>query len=88
MAMALVLATTGYASDKKEKLLFADCPIIVQKSFDNYASGFQISEVKKETKKDGRVIYEAKAVKADGKKVEIKVAADGALIKFELEDKD
>ena len=88
MAMAIVLVATSCASDKKEKIAFADCPIVVQKAFDNSASGLQFSEVKKETKKDGRVTYSAKAGKPDGKKVEIKVSADGALIKFEIEDKD
>lgn len=88
LAIALLLAVTGCSDGKKEKLMFADCPIVVQKAFDNHAGALPFSEIKRETKKDGRVIYEAKAKKADGKEVKIKVAADGALIKFEIEDKD
>ena len=89
LTIGLALAVTGYCWDKSEsKIKFEDCPAAVQKTIIDHAGGVQFSRVEKETKKDGRVIYEAKAKKADGKKIEIKVAADGTLVEFKNEDKD
>jgi len=84
MAIGLALAVSGCTEGKKEVTLkFADCPAVVQKTI-----LVQFSEVDKETKKDGRVVYEAKGKRADGKKIEIKVAADGSLVGFENGDDD
>jgi hypothetical protein len=89
LVMGLVLAVSGCTEDKKEiTLKFADCPAAVQKTIIDHAGGVQFPEVDKETKKDGRVVYEAKGKKADGKKIEIKVAADGRLVGFKSEDDD
>ena len=73
---------------KEVALKFADCPAAVQKTIMDHASGIQFPEVEKETKKDGRVVYEAKGKKADGQKIEIKVAADGHLLEFKTKDID
>jgi len=89
LTIGLALAGTGYCGDKNEaKIKFEDCPAVVQKTIIDHAGGVQFSKVKKETEKDGCVIYEAKAKKADGKKIEIKVAADGTLVELKNEDKD
>ena len=89
LAIGLVLAMSGCTEGKKEVTLkFADCPAAVQKTIMDHASGVQFSAVDQETKKDGRVVYEAKGKKADGKKIEIKVAADGSLIEFKSNDVD
>jgi len=87
LAIGMVLAVSGCTGGKKEiTLKFADCPAAVQKTIIDHAGGVQFPEVDQETKKDGRVVYEAKGKKADGKKIEIKVAADGRLVGFESED--
>ena len=86
-AIGLVMAVSGCTEGKKEiGLKFADCPAAVQKTIIDHAGGVQFPEVDKETKKDGRIVYEAKGKKADGKEIEIKVAADGRLVEFKDED--
>ena len=87
LVIGLVLAVPGCSDGKKEVgLKFADCPAAVQKTIIDHAGGVQFPAVDKETKKDGRVVYEAKGKKADGKEIEIKVAADGRLVEFKDED--
>ncbi len=89
LAIGLALAMAGCTESKKEVALkFADCPAAVQKTIIDHAGGVQFPEVDKETKKDGRVVYEAKGKRADGKKIEIKVAADGSLVGFANGDDD
>ncbi len=89
LAIGLALAMSGCTEGKKEVTLkFADCPAAVQKTIMDHASGVQFPEVDQETKKNGRVVYEAKGKKADGKKIEIKVAVDGSLIEFKSESDD
>ena len=89
LAIGLALAMVGCTESKKEVALkFADCPAAVQKTIIDHAGGIQFPEVDKETKKDGRVVYEAKGKRADGKKIEIKVAADGGLVGFTNGDDD
>ena len=89
LAIGLVLAMSSCTEGKKEVTLkFADCPAAVQKTIIDHAGGIQFPEVEKETPKDGRVVYEAKGKKANGEKIEIKVAADGSLIEFKDKDHD
>lgn len=89
LMIGLILAVFGCTEGKKEVIVkFAECPAAVQKTIIDHAGGVQFLEVDKETKKDGRVVYEAKGKKADGKKIEIKVAADGRLVGFKNEDDD
>jgi hypothetical protein len=87
LVIGLALAVSGCAESKNEVTVkFADCPAAVQKTIVDHAGGVQFSEVSKETKKEGRVVYEAKGKKADGKEIEIKVAADGHLVEFKSEE--
>ena len=89
LAFGLALAVSGCTDGKKESTVkFADCPTAVQKTIVDHAGGVQFSEVEQETKKGGRVVYEAKGKKADGKEIEIKVAADGSLVEFKSEQGD
>ena len=89
LAIGLAIAVSGCSEGKKKvSVRFADCPAAVQKTIIDNAGGVQFSEVEKETKKDGRVVYEAEAKKDDGKKIEIKVAADGHLVGLKSEDGD
>ncbi|MDP2138589.1 MAG: hypothetical protein Q8J74_12140 [Candidatus Didemnitutus sp.] len=87
LVIGLALAMPGCTEGEKEVTLkFADCPAAVQKTMIDHANGVQFTEVDKETGKDGRVVYEAEGKTADGKKIEIKVAADGKLVGFEIGD--
>ena len=76
--------------DKKEehevKIKFTEAPAAVQKTLQREAFGATIAEVDKETE-DGKTIYEAD-VKIDGRNYEIKVAADGALVSKEIDEKE
>jgi len=88
-AVALLLTVPAFAGDKKkEDVKLGDCPAAVQKTINDNASGGVVGEVEKTTKKDGTVVYEADVKKADGKKIEVKVAADGKLIKVSDADED
>ena len=85
--VGLIVVMSGCATGKEEvSVKFSDCPAAVQKTITEYAGGVQFPEVDKETKKDGRVVYEAKGKRADGKKMEIKVAPDGHLVGLENGD--
>jgi len=83
---ALAEGKEGKEGKKKEEIKLADCPAAVQQTIKDNAGGGEILEVEKATKKDGTVVYEAEVKKADGKKVDIKVAADGKLIEVEADD--
>jgi phosphopantothenoylcysteine synthetase/decarboxylase len=91
-ALAVVLAAAlswpVYVYAKEEKVKLVDCPEAVQKTIKGNANGGRIVEIEKETKKDGTVVYEAEVKKADGKEIELVVAADGTLLKVEEEDDD
>jgi hypothetical protein len=89
LVIGLVLTEPGCTEGKKEvSLKLVDCPAAVQNTIIDHAGGVQFPSVDKETKEDGRVVYEAKGKKADGKEIEIKVAADGRLVEFKDEDGD
>ncbi len=94
LAIGLVVAVSGcgvskmWEGENEITLKFSDSPAAVQRTIIAHAHGVQFPEVDKETKKDGRVVYEAKGKKADGKKIEIKVAADGRLVGLKSEDDD
>jgi hypothetical protein len=88
-AVALALALPALAEGKegkegknKEEIKLTDCPAAVQKTIKDNAGGGEILEVEKCAKK-GAVVYEAEVKKADGKKIDIKVGADGKLIEVE-----
>ncbi len=87
LAAGLTLVVLGCSGEKKEvSLNFADCPAAVQKTISDLANGVPFPVVSAESKQDGVVVYEAKAKSADGKKIEIKVAADGHLLEFKTKD--
>ncbi len=76
----------GNNDDKEVKVKPEDCPKAVLKAIKNAAKDGKIIEIEKEIKKDGSVVYEAEVKMSDGKKIEIKVSADGKVIKIENED--
>lgn len=80
---AMALATSAFAD---EKVQWTDVPPQVQKTITSHSGGGKIMEVEKDAKLiDGKpvTVYEAEVTKPDGKKIEIKVAEDGKLIKVE-----
>jgi uncharacterized membrane protein YkoI len=83
VVLALALPAHADGKKKKEEVKLADCPAAVRQTIKDNAAGGEILEVEKATKKDGTVVYEAEVKKADGKKVDVKVAADGKLLKVE-----
>lgn len=88
---AILLALPVLAGDKESKeqeVKLTDCPAAVQQTIKDNAGGGKILEVEKCVAKDGAVVYEAEVKKADGKTVEVKVAADGKLIAIEADDED
>ena len=89
VALALALpAVAGEKEGKKAEIKLGDCPAAVQQTIKDNASGGELLEVEKATKKDGTVVYEAEVKKTNGKKIEVKVAADGKLLKVEDADED
>jgi len=92
-AVALALALPAVAGEKEGKkkeqeIKLGDCPAAVQQTIKDNAGGGEILEVEKATQKDGSVVYEAEVKKTDGKKIEVKVAADGKLLKVKDADED
>jgi hypothetical protein len=72
---------------KEVHIKFSEAPQAVQKTLTAEAFGAKIDGVDKETKKDGKEIYEADAV-IDGTNYEIKVAPDGTLISKKIDNED
>jgi len=77
----------GCKGEKTEKKVTIDqVPELPRKTILKEAGSNKITEIEEETK-DGVITYEAEW-KVDGKEIEIKVAADGKLLKKEIEDGD
>lgn len=69
------------------QLALADVPSAVQATITKEAGNGKINEVEKETRKDGKVVYEAE-VMIDGKEHDILVAEDGTLLGKEADDEE
>lgn len=88
-ALVTLFSTNLFAgnNDNKEvKVKPEDCPKAVLKAIKDTTKDGKIIEIEKEIKKDGSVVYEAEVKMSNGKKIEIKVSADGKVIKIENED--
>jgi uncharacterized membrane protein YkoI len=68
------------------KVTIDQVPEAVKATILREAGDNKIKEIEAETK-DGKTVYEAEWI-ADGKEIEIKVAADGTILKKEVEDAD
>jgi hypothetical protein len=91
MTVALLAATLGLGgvgralADEHEgthehrSVAMADLPAAAQKTLKREAKGGKIEELRKETRKDGTVIYEAEIVK-NGKGTDIEVNGDGKVV--------
>jgi hypothetical protein len=86
--LAFPALVKGEDTDKDgQKVELKDLPVAVQNTITGNLNGGTLTELEKETK-GGVVTYEADVTGADGKKTEIKVAADGTLIKAKADDDD
>ena len=85
---ALAAPAFGHGDKDKEKeeiVPWESVPAAVQSTITSNSSGGKVTSVEKEMK-EGAVEYEAKVTGTDGKMSEVKVGADGKLIKVEADD--
>jgi len=82
-----VLAGENGEKEDGQTVAWKDVPAAVQSTITANASGGTVAEVETETEK-GAMTYEAEVKGTDGREIEIKVAADGKLIKAKAEKQD
>ena len=84
---ALIVLSLSACFDKEneEDIPLSAVPENIVIVIQNTLPGIVLKEAEKETKKDV-VIYELEGKMIDGRKYEIKISADGTIIKIELED--
>jgi len=87
LALAVGLGAYAYADEEGEgkdqdeqKLEMKDLPAVVQKTIQDSLAGGTVTDIEKESE-NSETHYSADVKKANGDKVEIKVAEDGNLIK-------
>ena len=78
----LVRADEDEAGHKHESVTMADIPAPAQKTLKREAKGGKLEELRRETQKDGTIVYEAEIVR-NGKGTDIEVSADGKVIERE-----
>ena len=76
----------GEAEEEEKEVTLDQVPAAVRATILKEAGENKVEEIEVEIK-DGREVYEAEW-KVDGKEVEIKVAADGTLLKKKIESDD
>jgi uncharacterized membrane protein YkoI len=88
VCFAVVAASMGDKDkdEQEQQVTLEQLPAAVRATLESEAAGGTITEIVKETK-DGAVVYEADVTK-DGKKLEVKIAEDGKLIKSAIDDED
>jgi len=75
-------AARGHEEEKghaHESVKFEELPAVVQATFTRESKGGKIEELRKETRKNGKVIYEGEIVK-NGKGWDIEVNAEGKVV--------
>ena len=87
LLVGLGLPAPAKAGEDEKTMDWKDLPPAVQATITANANGGTVTEVESETKK-GKVVYEADVKTAGKKEIEIKVAADGTLIKVKAGDED
>ena len=73
------VADEDEGTHEHQSVKMADLPAAAQKTLKREAKGGKIEELRKETRKDGTVAYEAEIVK-NGKGTDIEVGADGKVL--------
>ncbi|MBT8119282.1 MAG: hypothetical protein KJN89_06145 [Gammaproteobacteria bacterium] len=84
LSSAIALSACSDKSNEVEVPL-SEVPANIITIVQNTLPGISLSEAEKETK-DDTVIYELEGKLINGKEYEIEIAADGTIIKIELED--
>ncbi len=90
-AMVALVLTAGLASTvfaeragkekkKTEKVSWNDLPAAVQSTISDKAAGARVGQIERKSKK-GTIAYEVTVTAVDGKATDLKVAADGKLLK-------
>lgn len=73
------LAHEDEAGHSHQSVTMAEVPAAAQKTLKREAKGGKIEELRKETRKDGTVSYEAEIVK-NGKGTDLEVSAEGKVL--------
>jgi hypothetical protein len=76
---ARALADENEKGHEHQPVTMEELPAPVKATFEKEAKGGKIEELRKETRKDGKVIYEAEIVK-NGKGRDIEVNAEGKVV--------
>ena len=76
---ARALANENEGGHQHQSVTMAELPDAVQTTLKREAKGGKIEELRKETRKDGSVIYEAEVVKK-GKGTDLEVSAEGKVV--------
>jgi hypothetical protein len=74
-----VLAQEKGEDHRHESVKMEDLPAAVQETFRAEAQGGRVEELRKETTREGKVVYEGEIVR-NGKGTELEVGADGKVI--------
>jgi len=83
-ALVTGCSTMCQKEQKETTVPWDNVPVVVQSTIQAHQYGGTVGKVEKETNKCGTV-YEAKVKGPDGKCSEVKVAADGKLLKYKME---
>ena len=86
LTAAVALAFSAHTAGAKDKpVSVSDCPAAVQAVIKHYETQGKLEEVARDDKKKtgGPAVYEAKFELADGKRVEVHIAADGKVLQIE-----
>jgi hypothetical protein len=73
------LADENEGGREHQSVKMAELPAAVQTTLNREAKGGKLEELRKETRKDGSVVYEAEIVKK-GKGTDLEVSSDGKVI--------
>lgn len=73
------LADEDEGRHEHQPVTMADLPPAAQQTLKKEAKGGKIEELRQETRKDGRVVYEAEIV-SNGKGTDIEVSAEGKVL--------
>ena len=91
LAFVVAIAAVGFGCStfhhEDVNVLWNTVPAVVQATIQAHTYGGTVSKVEQETEKCG-LVYEAKVKGPDGQCSEIKVAADGKLLKYKTWKKE
>ena len=83
--LSAISLTACFDKSNEEDIPLSEVPSNIITIVQNTLPGISLTEAEKETKDDS-VIYELEGKLINGKEYEIKIAADGTIIKIKLED--